>query len=626
MHSANGHGPKRAVLYARVSTEEQAEEGYSLPEQVRDLERYAAANGYAVLGDPIEDDGYSGRTMNRPGLARVRELAEDGAFDVLLVAKWNRLFRRGAYQDLFVAEMKLAGVDVVSLDGQKNDTAAGRLFNRMMADFSEYQRDDLLETMQRGKRGRARAGKVVPGRYVPYGFDYDRDAGTYVVNEPRMSVVRSVFRMVGGEGWSLYGVAKALRERGAPTPADVLAAREGKTPPGNPWRHRALRLMIQNDVYKPHDREELAALVSPEVAARLDPERRYGVQWYNRARYEQTPDGEKAVHVTPNKREEWIAVPVPDAGVPRELVEAAREAIEDNPRPSANDARLWELSGGILFCGHCGNRMAVHSTRAGARRYHYYHCPKRRRSGVVECRHGKHHRAEELEAAVWAAISDYLKGPGRLRADLERAVEIMRQETRGDPAREVRAWAERLAEVDRKRSGYLDLAAEGIMVRDELRAKLAALDETRAAAERELAAVRDRAERLEEFEREAEAVLEFYARLTPKALDALAPEERQQFYRVLGLRVTAHQDAPPEIDGIFVVDGPLGMPEPLRDLDTASRPRPRADPRDRRGQGLHHPRRRRVREAARARSQPRTPRDIIPRGRGWALEGADRQS
>jgi hypothetical protein len=116
---------------------------------------------------------------------------------------------------------------------------------------------------------------------------------------------------------------------------------------------------------------------------------------------------------------------------------------------------------------------------------------------------------------------------------------------RRGPEYQTRRRTERLAEVDRKRSGYLDLAAEGIIGRDELRAKLAALDETRAAAESELAAVRARAERLEEFEREAEAVLEVYAQLTPEALDTLAPEERQQFYRVLGLRVTAHQDAPP---------------------------------------------------------------------------------
>src|SRR5215211_8685560 len=98
--------------------------------------------------------------MNHPHLEIVREMAAEGAFDILLVTKWNRLFRRGAYQDLFIAEMKLAGVEVISLDGQKNDTPSGKLFNRMMADFSEYQRDDLIETMRGGKRaghGRGRS-------------------------------------------------------------------------------------------------------------------------------------------------------------------------------------------------------------------------------------------------------------------------------------------------------------------------------------------------------------------------------------------------------------------------------------------------------------------------------------
>jgi DNA invertase Pin-like site-specific DNA recombinase len=97
-------------------------------------------------------------------------------------------------------EMKLAGVGVMSLDGQSNATATGRMFNRMMAVFSEYQRDDLVETMQQGKRGVARAGKVVPSRFAPYGFRYDRDSRSYVVDDSRMETVRRLFRMVGVEG------------------------------------------------------------------------------------------------------------------------------------------------------------------------------------------------------------------------------------------------------------------------------------------------------------------------------------------------------------------------------------------------------------------------------------------
>jgi site-specific DNA recombinase len=484
MPSTNGHSPKRAILYARVSTEDQAEEGYSLPEQVRHLERYAEAKGYAILGEPILDDGYSGRTMNRPGLALVRELAAEGAFEILLVAKWNRLFRRGAYQDHFIAEMKLVGVDVISLDGQKNDTPAGKLFNRMMADFSEYQRDDLIDTMQRGKRGRARSGKVLPGRYIPYGFEYDAEMGSYRVNENWMPVVRTVFRMVGVEGRSLHYAKKTLNEQSVPTPAAVLAARERELPSAGAWRHRNIRLIIWNDVYKPHTYEEIAQLVSPEVATTLKPDRLYGVQWYNRNRYERTPDGEKAVHVTPNKREEWIAVPVPDAGIPREWVEAAREAIKDNRRPSANGDRVWELSGGILYCAECGCRMAAHTTKDPKR-------AKSREYGQEACSHRKFHRAVGLESAVWDAVSEILKNPEQLREDLDRMIELERRDMRRDPDREARLWAEKLVETDRMRRGYQEQAAKGYMSLEELGVALEDLEKTRRTAERELEAFRN---------------------------------------------------------------------------------------------------------------------------------------
>jgi site-specific DNA recombinase len=156
--------PKRAVLYARVSTDEQAERGYSLPEQIRDLTRYASAKGWQVIGEPVVDDGYTGRSMNRPGLNRIKEMAAAGEIDVILVRKWDRLFRKSSYQDIFILEMQTHDVDVVSLDGQDHKTPEGKLFNRIQADFAEYFRDQIIANMRQGKQGRARAGKVVPNR------------------------------------------------------------------------------------------------------------------------------------------------------------------------------------------------------------------------------------------------------------------------------------------------------------------------------------------------------------------------------------------------------------------------------------------------------------------------------
>ena len=73
MLEPNGHGPKQAVLYARVSTEEQARSGYSLAQQMEALREYAAREGYEVL-DEVTDPGQSGASFERPGMDRVRDL------------------------------------------------------------------------------------------------------------------------------------------------------------------------------------------------------------------------------------------------------------------------------------------------------------------------------------------------------------------------------------------------------------------------------------------------------------------------------------------------------------------------------------------------------------------------
>jgi len=73
MPSTNGHGPKRAILYARVSTEEQAKSGYSLAQQIEALREYAAYEGYEVL-EEVLDRGQSGASLARPGMDRVRDL------------------------------------------------------------------------------------------------------------------------------------------------------------------------------------------------------------------------------------------------------------------------------------------------------------------------------------------------------------------------------------------------------------------------------------------------------------------------------------------------------------------------------------------------------------------------
>lgn len=373
------------------------------------------------------------------------------------------------------------------------------------------------------------------------------------MNEETMPVVRRVFEMVGTEGLQIRAVKRVFEHEGVPTPYDAQW-----------WSAKTLRDILLDDCYKPHTFEEVSELVGRDVASTLDPEGCYGISWYGQCRtsvkqvVEFGPGGEKRYRrqrgATEKPREQWIAVPVPDSGIPRGLIEAARDAIANNHKPASAGGRFWELSGGILVCGNCGRRMTTCRRRrdASATKYYYhYRCPKRQVEGAGACPHKKHYRAGEIEGTVWGVVSDLMKDPEQLRADLEEMIKRERKSMRGDPEKEAETWVRKLSEADRKRSGFQDLAAEGLITLDELRAKLAQLEETRKTAKRELEILKYRQRHLEELERDKDTVLETCARMAPEVLDALTPEERHQFYKMLRLLVTAHPDGSLEVSGAF---------------------------------------------------------------------------
>ncbi len=99
MTSTNGHGPKRAILYARVSTDEQARSGFSLAQQLEALREYAARDGYDVL-EEVSDPGQSGASLERLGMDRVRDLVAAGGVSVVLAQDRDRFAREPAYHYL----------------------------------------------------------------------------------------------------------------------------------------------------------------------------------------------------------------------------------------------------------------------------------------------------------------------------------------------------------------------------------------------------------------------------------------------------------------------------------------------------------------------------------------------
>jgi site-specific DNA recombinase len=552
MPSANGHGPKRAILYARVSTDEQARSGYSLAQQIEALRAYAANEGFEVL-EEVQDPGQSGASLERTGMDRVRNLVAGGGVSVVLAQDRDRFAREPAYLFYLREEFAQHQTALRALNDRGDESPEGELTTGILDQIARYERLKIAERSRRGKLRKAREGKIVATKHPTYGFRYNASRDGYEVDQEAMAVVARIFRMVGTEGIAIRGVKRTFEREGLPSP-------QGK----NIWGQFFIREAINDDAYRPHSREEIEELVakgqmSPEVASRLDPEERYGVWWFNRRRiktYQETvngPDGKrykKRAMTTWRPEAEWIAVPVPDSGIPQESIDLAREAIKDNVKYSQNNRRPWVLSGGIARCGECGWGMSTHSVWGPKSKHvnHYYRCSKAQVNYAYKsCLNTKHHRADRLEPIIWDYVSGVMKNPEELRADLDRMIELERKGTRGDPGKEAKLWAEKLAEVDRKRARYQEAFAADAMTLPELKAYLSQLDETRKTAEHELETLRGREEYVQELEANRDALLDSLEAQAPEALDSLTPDQRHQWYKLLQLRANVFADGRVEV-------------------------------------------------------------------------------
>ncbi len=556
MSGANGRA--KVILYARVSTREQAESGFSLRQQLERLREYAAAQGYEVL-EAVEDAGYSGAKLQRPGLDRVRDLVAAGGVSLVLAQDRDRFAREPAYLYILKQEFAAHGCKLKALNDRGDDSPEGELTDGILDQLSKFERAKTAERSRRGKLQKARQGKLVGGHHAAYGFRFNAARDGYEVDEDTMPVVRRIFRMVGVERQSINAVRRALEAEGIPSPPSRVRPQGGRT-----WRRGTIRTLVLDDKYRPHTHAEIAQIVAPAVAARLDPRQRHGLCSYN-----------------------GVAVPVPGSGIPREWVDAAREAIRENRRTSSAGHRIWQLSG-VLCCEHCGLRMVPNALmkRPTAPGF-YYRCPTRQHQGKEACRHATHHRAERLEESVWQEVLRIISNPDRLLRQYEEHVECKKRQMRGDPDREVRDLAERLRKLDYRRSGYLDLAADGDMSREELRTKLADLDEQRDGLQKALREAHSRQQALRDPEINYAYLKSVLHQLQPHLnginLTIASAEDRRRLYQALRLHVELDEHGAITLSGIF--DPDVYLPDVLLDppdlpkvVTSNSRPSPTASP------------------------------------------------
>lgn len=158
MPSTNGHGPKRSILYARVSTEEQARSGYSLAQQMQALREYADREGYEVL-EEVSDPGQSGASLERPGMDRVRDLVAAGGISMVLAQDRDRIAREPAYHYLLRREFEEHGTKIRALNNRGDESPEGELTDGILDQLAKFERAKTAERTRRGKLRKARRAR-----------------------------------------------------------------------------------------------------------------------------------------------------------------------------------------------------------------------------------------------------------------------------------------------------------------------------------------------------------------------------------------------------------------------------------------------------------------------------------
>lgn len=509
---------KHAAVYCRVSTDGQAKDG-TIGSQREALLARAAAEGHIVLEDAIFlDDGYSGGTLLRPALEKLRDQAAEHAFDILYVHSPDRLARKYAYQVLLLEELARVGVSVLFLNHAGGNTPEDALLLQVQGMIAEYEKAKILERSRRGKLHKARAGHVSVIGAAPYGYLYVRKNGhldaRYEILPDEALIVRRMFEWYVYEQLSFCLIARRLNEQRVPT-------RTGQAR----WCDTTVWGMLRNPAYC--GRACFGKSTSVE---------RKSIYRGTRLRKDVVPrNGKGSTRRTPV--EDWIAVAVQPV-VTEELFQAAQEQMKTHAMLSQRNKTHEYLLSGLLICGECSYRLTGRTVRD---RHSYYTCLGRRggRSGTRICNLKPFHRSE-LDQAIWDNVKELLQQPHRVLEEFQRRGREDGRDLEAVRSQEGHLLAnKRRAESTLQR--LLDGFQAGVVTLDEFKPRAQQARATLASLDNQLAALRAAAQEAVEL-RDIVTHIDAFAASLKQGLDEMPFPDRLALVRLLVKRVEVQHD------------------------------------------------------------------------------------
>src|SRR5665213_267634 len=501
---------KMAAIYARVSSEQQRDAN-TIASQTASLLEFAKNQDLEVPKEWVfEDDGYSGATLERPGLEHVRDLAAEGQIQVVLAYSPDRLSRKYAYQILLMEELARNGVETLFVKAPQGSSAEDQLLVQFQGMIAEYERAQILERSRRGKRHRAQSGEVSVLSGAPYGYRYirktDEAPASYVVIDAEARVVQRVYEMYTVDGLSMGEITRRLNAEDIPTRKQ--SAR---------WERSVVWAMLRNPAYR-----GAACFAKTRVAGRIRVtralRRRGGVVSSNSIGHERP-------------REEWIEISVP-ALVSEESFARTEELLSENKARSRRRTITPSVVQGLVSCQKCGYAFSRTSTHTSARKLHYYKCigsDSWRKLGGPVC-DNRMVRQDLLDQIVWTEVIRLLEDPTLIQQELDRRLIAARS---SDPTKKREQSLQReVTRLGKAIERLVNAYQEELLSLEQLRDRMPSLRQREQALRAELQAIADQATDRTTFLRLAETLAAFLGRLR-SAADTLDVIERQRIVRLV---------------------------------------------------------------------------------------------
>lgn len=421
-------------LYIRVSTNEQAEEGYSVGEQEERLRAYCAAYGYIINAVHI-DPGFSGATLERPGIKKVIADVRAGRCKKVIVWKLDRLSRSQKDTLILLEDVFLANdCNFVSLmESFDTSTPFGRCIVGILAAFAQMERENIKIRTQMGRQARIKEG-YFHGSHAPIGYKFAPGSNNLLVDPYTAKMVCEVFhRFISGE--SINSISKYMLKTYGDNQYDW----------GN---NTAVRRVLKNPVYMGYvtlGKDTYKGLHEPIVSE---------TDW-------------------------WLAAAI---------LEHNKAQDKRSYAFKAGNNTADNLLTGLLFCGDCGARMYARKVSKDKKKY-ICHSVARTSAAMIKsdnCTNRLHpYTVPELDALVIGEIK---------KLSLDRSYfDTMVAELREDNPEEIEAMEERLEEIDRQIDRLLNLYQSGIIELSEIQDRITDLKEEKEKVQANIEGERDTA-------------------------------------------------------------------------------------------------------------------------------------